>query len=311
MTGASGRPIEVGIDIVNLPALQADAALRMRLLRSAADAGLDHVGVGDHVSFHGGTGFDGLVLATLALASEPRLRVQVGVYLLALRHPVPVARQLATMAEFAPGRLVLGVGAGGEDRSEVSNCGVDPATRGRRLDECIEVLRALASGAAVDHRGRFFELSAARVSPAPDPPIPLVVGGRGDAAIRRAARLGDGWLGLFVSPRRYAEVRSQIEAGAEAAGRPVPGWFGINVWCGLGRDGRGRERVAAVMESLYRLPFESFERYAPTGTPAEVAERLQPYVEAGCRNFTLVPNAESPEACVEAVAETRELLQQA
>src|ERR1039457_6961349 len=76
-----------------------------------------------------------------------------GVYLLALRHPLLTARQLASISQLAPGRLVLGAGVGGEDRSEVSNSGVAPASRGRRLDECLQVLRALASGDAVDHQG--------------------------------------------------------------------------------------------------------------------------------------------------------------
>jgi alkanesulfonate monooxygenase SsuD/methylene tetrahydromethanopterin reductase-like flavin-dependent oxidoreductase (luciferase family) len=88
--------------------------------------------VGDHVSFHDGTGFDGLTAATAALSGSDRLPVLVGVYLLALRHPLLTARQLASISQLAPGRLVLGAGVGGEDRSEVSNSGVDPATRGRR-----------------------------------------------------------------------------------------------------------------------------------------------------------------------------------
>ncbi|TFG95215.1 MAG: LLM class flavin-dependent oxidoreductase, partial [Myxococcales bacterium] len=106
---------------------------RRELLARVAASGLDHVFVADHVSFHDGFGMDGLVQAATLLASEPALSVQVGVYLLALRHPVTVARQIATLCESAPGRLVLGVGVGGEDRHEIEICGVDPATRGRRL----------------------------------------------------------------------------------------------------------------------------------------------------------------------------------
>jgi alkanesulfonate monooxygenase SsuD/methylene tetrahydromethanopterin reductase-like flavin-dependent oxidoreductase (luciferase family) len=92
---------------------------------------------------------------------------------------------------------VLGAGVGGEDRSEVSNSGVDPATRGRRLDECLQVLRALASGDAVDHQGEFFELTAARIKPAPDPPVPLVIGGKGDTPLM-------GWIGgsLRILPQQ-------------------------------------------------------------------------------------------------------------
>jgi alkanesulfonate monooxygenase SsuD/methylene tetrahydromethanopterin reductase-like flavin-dependent oxidoreductase (luciferase family) len=296
--------IRVGLD-VHRWLLAPDSAARQRRLSMAADAGIDHLGVGDHVSFHDGTGFDGLVSAAVALATESRLSVEVGVYLLALRHPMTVARQLGTIAEFAPGRLVVGVGAGGEDRREVANCGVDPTTRGRRLDECIQVLRAISTGAPVDHQGRFLELQQARILPAPAPPIRIVVGGRGEAAIRRVAALGDGWIGIFVSARRYREVVAQVAAAAEEIGRPAPGWYGLKVWCAVAPDGEARDLLAQTLESLYRTPFERFERYCPVGTPAEVAEWLLPYVEAGCRNFTLVPVVPSPDAAIAGVAAVR------
>jgi alkanesulfonate monooxygenase SsuD/methylene tetrahydromethanopterin reductase-like flavin-dependent oxidoreductase (luciferase family) len=123
---------------------------------------------------------------------------------------VAVARQLASIAELAPGRLTFGVGIGGEDRHEIRVCGVDPRTRGRRMDECLQILRALASGGPVTFEGEFFSLNDALVIPTPSPPIPLVVGGRSEAAVRRAGRLGDGWLGIWVSPKRFATVVDQI-----------------------------------------------------------------------------------------------------
>src|SRR5215207_10991391 len=92
---------------------------RRRRLAAIADAGLDHVGVGDHVSFFVGAGHDALVGAASFLSLQDELPVYIGVYLLPLRHPVPVARQLGTIAELAPGRLTLGVGVGGEDPHEI------------------------------------------------------------------------------------------------------------------------------------------------------------------------------------------------
>lgn len=95
-----------------------------RAVELAEDAGLDGLGVGDHVSFYGGAGADGLVGATCILAASGRLAAVVGVYLLPLRHPVLVARQVADIATLTPGRLVLGVGIGGEDPHEIEVCGV-------------------------------------------------------------------------------------------------------------------------------------------------------------------------------------------
>jgi len=96
-------------------------------LARAGDAGIDQVCCGDHVSF-AGAGFDGLVQAAALAMLHPALPVYSGVYLLPLRHPVLVARQLADIDRIAPGRLIFGVGIGGEDRRELSICGVDPAT---------------------------------------------------------------------------------------------------------------------------------------------------------------------------------------
>jgi alkanesulfonate monooxygenase SsuD/methylene tetrahydromethanopterin reductase-like flavin-dependent oxidoreductase (luciferase family) len=178
------------------------------------DAGVDHVCVGDHVRFFVGAGLDGLITATSLLTLQAALPVYVGLYLLPLRHPVPVARQLASIAELAPGRLTFGVGIGGEDRHEIEICGVDPRTRGRRMDECLQILRALSDGKPVTFEGEFFSFQDALILPAPAPRIPVVVGGRSDAAVRRAARLGDGWLGIWVSPRRFATVVDQISEEA-------------------------------------------------------------------------------------------------
>jgi catechol 2,3-dioxygenase-like lactoylglutathione lyase family enzyme len=113
--------------------LEQDQETARQFLAQVADAGIDYVCCGDHVSFFGGSGFDGLVQATALAMLHPTLPVHVGVYLLPLRHPVLVARQLADFARIAPGRLVFGVGVGGEDRHEISVCGVEPATRGERM----------------------------------------------------------------------------------------------------------------------------------------------------------------------------------
>src|SRR6187431_348328 len=124
--------------------------------RRIAEAGVDHLCVGDHVSFFVGAGSDGLITASALLAAQAELPVYVGLYLLPLRHPVPVARQLATIAQLAPGRLSLGVGIGGEDPHEIEICGVDPKTRGRRMDESLSILRSLAEGTPVAFDGEFF-----------------------------------------------------------------------------------------------------------------------------------------------------------
>jgi alkanesulfonate monooxygenase SsuD/methylene tetrahydromethanopterin reductase-like flavin-dependent oxidoreductase (luciferase family) len=263
---------------------------RLRYLARVEEAGVDHLAVGDHVSFHVGAGFDGLVQATALLAAQPRMPVTVAVYLLALRHPVTVARSLASISELAPARLTLGVGVGGEDRHEIELCGVDPRTRGRRTDEALRIVRALATGERIDHHGDHYDITGAQILPAIHPPTPLVVGGRSSAALERAARYGDGWLAIWVSPRRLAGAIEEIAEIAAAAGRPhPPTQHQMNVWCGFGATTAGaRAAVAPAMEALYATPFDRFDRYVPQGTPREVAERLAELSEAGASAFNLI-----------------------
>jgi hypothetical protein len=227
------RPVtRIGISVHD-SLMTADPARRRAILSRAEQAGLDYACVADHVSFHGGTGFDGLASATAALSSNDRLPVLVGIYLLGLRHPVLTARQLASISQLAPGRLILGVGAGGEDRAEVSNSGVDPATRGRRLDECLQVLRELAAGQAVDHQGEFFTLAGARILPAPVPAAARSGAGDPLPAPVRAIRA--------VRPGRLAGTGGRV-AGAVRGGRrgaPDPDARGL-VARGRHRPRRGR-----------------------------------------------------------------------
>ena len=287
-----------------------DPEAALKILSDIAAAGVDHLVVGDHVTFFGGFGVDGLVHATSLLAVQPSLPVHTSVYLLPLRHPVVVARQLSTIGAIAPGRLVLGVGIGGEDPHEVSSCGVDPHTRGRRMNECMAIVRQLQTGAPVSFDGEFFSLDQTVVMPRPSPPVPLVVGGRSEAAVLRAGRLGDGWLGIWVSPDRFARAIRQAEEEAANIGRGDVAWrHGMTVWCGFGDDqAHGQAAVSAVMEALYGLPFAKFDRYVPRGTPAQVAGFLQPYVEQGCRSFNLLAHSSDPATIPASAGEVRRLL---
>lgn len=221
-----------------------------------------------------------------------------------------VARQLATVSELAPGRLTFAVGIGGEDRLEVENCGVNPSTRGRRMDEYLTVLRMLLDGESVTYQGEFIQLRDATILPSPSPAIPILVGGRSDAAHSRAARLGDGWLGLWVSAKRFEAVVNQIKEEAEHLGRNDDvNHFAMSVWVGFGKSKtEARDFVAKGMTETYQMDFEKFERWTPYGTPCEVAEFLAPYIDAGCSTFNLMPRACDLASVIEGVAEVRRLL---
>ena len=289
----------------------ADLDGRQVMMHAIADAGLDGVLQADHVSFRDGWGIDAIVMMAGLSGGHPTVGLHIGVFLLPLRHPVTVARSLATLAQLAPGRVVFGVGIGGEDRHEVEVCGIDPATRGRRCDASLAVLRALMAGDEVTHHDEFFDIDACRITPSPSPPIPVLVGGRSDAAVRRAGTYGDGWLGAWCSPRRFATAMAMCDEQAAAAGRPSVAWrHKLQPWVGLGtsRDD-ARDHVARSMERFYGLPFEAFEKYTPYGRPDQVAEALAPYVEVGVHEFDLSVCSADPIEGIAMVGEVKRLLQ--
>jgi len=259
----------------------------------------------DHVSFRDGSGTDGFVEIAALSQLHPSIDVMISVYLLALRHPMPVARQLATMSTVAPGRITLGVGVGGDDRHEIEVCGVDPRTRGRRTDESLEILRKLMTGEPLDFDGEFYQLEAAQIRPAIDPPVPIIIGGRSDAALARTARFGDGWIGAWCSARRFTEATALVDSLAAVHGRTDVEWqHGYQPWCGVADTvERARELVAEAMEGFYKVPFEAFEKYTPYGTADMVADALRPYVDSGCSMLNMKIVAENDHASIEAAGQ--------
>lgn len=155
--------------------------------------------------------------AAMAAVTE-RLRFVCGVYVLPLRDPVEVAKQASTLSILSRGRFVLGVGVGWM-KEEFDVYGVDFATRGRRMDEMIEVLHGLWSGDFFEFHGEFFDFPPILVSPKPSHPIPIYFGGAAPAALRRTARVGDGWIGTGNTPEEVPEVLGELARLRAEAGR--------------------------------------------------------------------------------------------
>ena len=194
--------------------------------------------------------------------------------------------------------MIFGVGIGGEDPHELEVCGVNPKLRGVRANESLAIIKGLLAGESVTFEGQEFSVQEAIIRPTPQTPIPVVVGGRSDAALTRTAKFGEGWLGVWCSAGRFSQAISSVQEQAEALGRNDVDWMhGYQPWVGLDRQNgdAAHAAVKAGMEAFYRIPFEKFERYTPSGTPAQVAKQLAPYIESGCRLFNLKVCCEHPE----------------
>ena len=274
--------------------------------RRAEALGFDSGFVGDHLSFHPPVLEAACSLAACAAVTS-RLRLGFGVMLLALRNPAWVAAQLGTIWALAPGRLLLGVGVGGENPAELEAAGVPLRQRGRRLDEALAVLPRLLAGEPVDHPGPLAPLRSPRIDPVPGRTPPLLVGGRSDAALERAARLGQAWMTTWMSPRTVEACVARLAERAAAHGRPAPEVV-LLAFAHVGERSRGRAEAAALVQRQYDLPFAALERWVALGEVDEVADFLGAYRQAGVRGLVLVPAARDPLAQYERFAEVRAAL---
>jgi probable F420-dependent oxidoreductase len=196
------------------------------------------------------------MIATMAVGTE-RLRFCSAVHILPLRHPLTVAKVTSTVDALAPGRVVLGVGAGWMEE-EYRAFGVDFHTRGRRMDECIEVVRAVWSGEMVEHHGEFFDFDRLLMRPAPRMPIPIWIGGASAGALRRAARVGDGWVGGGESSAALIASLQTLERLRTEAGRSHCPFETITLHpVGLTHDFEELDRLEdAGLSGIVHIPFK-------------------------------------------------------
>ena len=157
------------------------------------------------------------IFAAMAAVTE-RLYFTTGVYVLPLRNPHEVARASATLAILSGGRFVLGAGIGWM-KEEFEIYGVDFHRRGKRTDEMIQVLRKLWRGEMAEHHGEQFDFPPVILSPAPATPPPIYIGGASEAALRRAARAGDGYIGAGTAPEDVAPLLRRLGELREEYGR--------------------------------------------------------------------------------------------
>jgi probable F420-dependent oxidoreductase len=216
-----------------------------------------------------------------ALARTSRLKVGTGVAVLPGRHPVLVAKQLASLAALAPGRVLPVFGLRPARQPEAAAFPV-PGNRGAVFDESLRLLRALLSQDSVSFAGEFYSIANASVGPLPSKPLEIWLGGSAPGALRRVGALGDGWLASFLSPREAGHGREQIQAAAAAAGREVdPEHFGISL------------AVGPLTPDTVR----AIERRRPGVDPASLApadwaqarRMIEQYVAAGLSKFVVRP----------------------
>ncbi|TDD15292.1 LLM class flavin-dependent oxidoreductase [Nonomuraea diastatica] len=266
---------------VGLPTMQEIETLGpdgvARAARLAETVGLDSVGASDVLVGDGTTALESVVTLATAAAVTERVSLDFGVLSVPTRPVAMMAAQVQTLQYLSRGRVRLGVGIGGFPGSPFWTALGAPSTgRGRLTDEALRALPGLIAGRDTTV-GNGVSLTLAPATPVP----PLLVGsGTSEAALRRVARLADGWLPSALTPAGIRTALARLRELAEEYGRPMPRVH-LGVHTVLGVDREARRAMEAQLSEFFQLSPDEIRQASISGSPAEAAERVAAFAEAG------------------------------
>ena len=263
----------------------------VQMVEQVDRCGFDSFWVGDHISM-AIPFLDPLQQIAQAAVVSRRLTFGVGVYLLPLRNPAPVAKQVSTLDLMTEGRLIFGVGVGGEFPKEYELSGIPREERGARLSDGIRVLKKLWTGEKVSHDSPFLKFEDVDMRPAPWQPggPPVWCGGRSKPALRRAARIGDGWHSYAITAQMYRDGLAHIRETADEAGRSHQSFGTGHLLFARVADNyeQGLDEAADHLSTRYNMDMRpATKRYGAIGAPADVAATIRDFYDAGVRHITL------------------------
>jgi probable F420-dependent oxidoreductase len=244
--------------------------------------------------------------AMAALAGRTRrIKFGMNVVSLAMRDPVLVAKQCATIDVLSEGRLLPAFGIGSPRAPEWAALHLDTKTRGRKTDEGLEIVRRLWREDKVDFAGEHYRLSGATISPKPvQANLPMWIGGASDAAIRRTARVGTGWQGGPETPAEAERIVAAIRAALLDTGRSIDeDHYGASFPFYFGRS--GDPAVQRGIEAYTKRTGREAHAYFAIGDAGAIVERIAEYIASGISKFVLRPVG-SGDAAV--LAQTRQLI---
>lgn len=232
---------------------------------------------------------DPTVGMAFALARTTHLKVGSSIAVLPGRHPVLVAKQLVSLAQLAPKRVLPAFGLRSALPAERPLFGVPDGARAEVFDESLRLLREVLAADDVSFSGKYFDVDGVSLVGRPDPPLDIWIGGSAPAALRRVGRYGDGWLGSFMTPDESARARRAIQAAAAEAGREIePDHFGLSLSVANGE--LPAELRAAIRHR--RPDVDPAELIA--GSWDELHRRIDDYVAAGLTKFVISPAGKDP-----------------
>jgi probable F420-dependent oxidoreductase len=281
--------IRIGITLGEWPSNDDNGAALFEFVEWCESLDIDSVWVSDRI-VSSSTTLDPIVLLAYLASRLRNMKFGTSALVLPTRQPVVLAKQLATLDVLCRGRLLLVAGLGGDDSRDFEAVGVRKEERGRRGDEAIILMKKLWSEDRVDFEGKFYSAKNLTLLPRPYQKggPPLWVGGRSEAALRRAGRLADGWLTSHSTPREVAAGIAAIRRHAADAGREVPeDHYGVLVPFFLAESAERARSIAGP--AIRRRPDVAPQEYSALGRPEDVREKLEEYASAGATKFVMRP----------------------
>ena len=280
--------VEFGIGLPRLDSI-AESAQRAEAL------GYDFLSTGEHVFFYGPIG-NSLISLAAAAGATTRIKLMSSITLIPLYPAALLAKLVTSLDVVSNGRFNLGVGVGGEFAREFEACGVPVEERGARTNESLELMLRLWAEDDVHFQGRFNTLSGVTLEPKPtqQPHPPIWISGRSQAAMRRCARFGTGWLPYMYTPEKLSESLAEITAMAQECERSVLVKPGLFIFFAVHEDRNVAIKMAAErLSRQYNQDFSQLvHRYAIAGNPQDCRARLREYIDAGAA--TLILNSACP-----------------
>ncbi|HKF74846.1 MAG TPA: TIGR03619 family F420-dependent LLM class oxidoreductase [Candidatus Dormibacteraeota bacterium] len=315
----AGGPVAFGLLASGMkPQGMPPAAEFRRLGARVEELGYDSLWVADRIASgsQGSPLLEGVAALGAFVGFTHRIRLGTSVLVAPPRQPAILAKQLATLDFLSGGRLTVGLGLG-ENPYDYAAAEVPFQRRGRRVEEVIGVLRGAWAGGPTRYQGRQHDIPEVWLEPGPCRPggPPLWIGAQADAAVKRAGRLADGWIGFQVTPDRYAERLAMARAAAVEAGRDADVFGAALMIPALVRADGGAARLEA-QESFGRrfrreIPMQAIEEMCAVGDPDDCVRKLAAYAAAGVREVILSPLAWSLDPVGDADVLYREVVEPA
>ena len=298
-------PVQFGLAMRNFvgPGETPDVDGLLAYAQRAEELGFESLWVWDHMLLGVDPAFpvlDSLTILTAIASRTTRIKLGTGVLVLPLRNPVVTAKALSSLDHISKGRLILGTAAGWYAR-EFDAVGVEFKRRGRLFERNLDLLLRLWTEDSVTLQVDNYTLRRAVLLPKPyqSPHPPVLIGGYVDAVLRRAARMGDGWLTYFYTPEGFANSWNKVLAYAEEYGRD-PSTLSATNQLAI-HVGPPKEEADPPMRHWLSTEWDvagwsdSTIEHAICGTPDECVEQLRPHIQAGVDRLILIPYRYQPE----------------